>query len=159
MPLPWSLRNSQWVTLPESRTCFTVNSTLSREWLCLEFVQISIYAIWFPQFDRDDQHSPNGCFFLYGPLCVAGHFHLLFIKQRTLLGWNIGLKWCTVLYGVYMERIYFQLEFSALIEVDFYTKGQIKSNQNVFVTCTEYNKCRLYREMLTYEPLTNNAVQ
>ena len=24
---------------------------------------------------------------------------------------------------------------------------------------TEHNKCRLYREMLTYKPLTNSAVQ
>ena len=36
---------------------------------------------------------------------------------------------------------------------------QIKANQNVFVTCAEYNKCRLYCEMLTYKPLTNSAVQ
>jgi hypothetical protein len=35
----------------------------------------------------------------------------------------------------------------------------IKSNQTVFVTCTECNKCRPYREMFTYEPLTNSAVQ
>jgi hypothetical protein len=27
------------------------------------------------------------------------------------------------------------------------------------VTCAEYNRCRAYREMLTYKPLTNNAVQ
>ena len=32
------------------------------------------------------------------------------------------------------------------------------SNQMLCVTCT-YNKCRPYREMLTYKPLTNNAVQ
>jgi hypothetical protein len=36
---------------------------------------------------------------------------------------------------------------------------QIKSNQTLFVTCAEYNKCRLYSEMLTYKPLTNSAVQ
>ncbi|CDQ78334.1 unnamed protein product [Oncorhynchus mykiss] len=34
-----------------------------------------------------------------------------------------------------------------------------KSNQMLFVTCVEYNRCRPYREMLTYKPLTNNAVQ
>jgi hypothetical protein len=27
------------------------------------------------------------------------------------------------------------------------------------VTRAEYNKCGLYREMLTYKPLTNSAVQ
>uniref|UniRef100_A0A4W5Q993 P-type ATPase C-terminal domain-containing protein n=1 Tax=Hucho hucho TaxID=62062 RepID=A0A4W5Q993_9TELE len=31
---------------------------------------------------------------------------------------------------------------------------QYKSNQTLFVTCAEYN-----REMLTYKPLTNSAVQ
>jgi hypothetical protein len=35
----------------------------------------------------------------------------------------------------------------------------LPSNQMLFVTCTEYNRCRAYREMLTYKPLTNNAVQ
>ena len=34
----------------------------------------------------------------------------------------------------------------------------LMSNQIVFVTCAEYNKCRPYSEMLTYNPLTNNAV-
>ena len=34
-----------------------------------------------------------------------------------------------------------------------------KSNQILFVTCAEYNRCRPYRETLTYKPLTNNAVQ
>ena len=35
-----------------------------------------------------------------------------------------------------------------------------KSNQILFVTCAEYNRCsRPYREILTYKPLTNNAVQ
>ena len=33
------------------------------------------------------------------------------------------------------------------------------SNQTLFVTCVEYNKCRLYREMLTCQPLPNSAVQ
>jgi hypothetical protein len=33
-----------------------------------------------------------------------------------------------------------------------------KSNQTLFVTCAKY-KYRLYREMLTYKPLTNRAVQ
>uniref|UniRef100_A0A8K9V829 Diazepam binding inhibitor (GABA receptor modulator, acyl-CoA binding protein) n=1 Tax=Oncorhynchus mykiss TaxID=8022 RepID=A0A8K9V829_ONCMY len=33
------------------------------------------------------------------------------------------------------------------------------SNQTLFDTCAEYNKCRLYRETLTYKPLTNSAVQ
>ena len=28
-----------------------------------------------------------------------------------------------------------------------------------YVTCAEYNRCKPYREMLTYKPLTNNAVQ
>jgi hypothetical protein len=32
----------------------------------------------------------------------------------------------------------------------------IKSNF-VFVTCAEYNRCRFYCEMLTYEPFPNNA--
>ena len=36
---------------------------------------------------------------------------------------------------------------------------QIKSNPTLFATSAEYNKCRLYREMLTYKPLTNSAVQ
>ena len=35
----------------------------------------------------------------------------------------------------------------------------IKSNQTLFATCAEYNKCRLYCEMLTNMPLTNSAVQ
>jgi hypothetical protein len=26
------------------------------------------------------------------------------------------------------------------------------SNQSLFVTCAEYNRCRLYSEMLTYKP-------
>jgi hypothetical protein len=34
-----------------------------------------------------------------------------------------------------------------------------KSNQTLFVTCDEYNRCRPYSEMLTYKHLTNNAVQ
>uniref|UniRef100_A0A4W5MTU9 HERV-H LTR-associating 2b, tandem duplicate 1 n=1 Tax=Hucho hucho TaxID=62062 RepID=A0A4W5MTU9_9TELE len=34
-----------------------------------------------------------------------------------------------------------------------------KSNQIVFVTCAEYNRCRPYSEMLTHKPLTNNAVK
>ena len=29
----------------------------------------------------------------------------------------------------------------------------------LFITCTEYNRCGPYREMLTDKPLTNNAVQ
>ena len=33
------------------------------------------------------------------------------------------------------------------------------SKQILFVTCTEYNRCRPYSEMLTYKPLTNNAVK
>ena len=33
------------------------------------------------------------------------------------------------------------------------------SNQTLFATCAEYNKCRLYHEMLTFKPLTNSAVQ
>ena len=36
--------------------------------------------------------------------------------------------------------------------------NKIKSNQIVFVTSAEYNRCRLYSEMFTYKPLTNNAV-
>ena len=28
----------------------------------------------------------------------------------------------------------------------------------LFDTCNEYNRCRPYSEMLTYKPLTNNAV-
>jgi hypothetical protein len=39
-----------------------------------------------------------------------------------------------------------------------YTAGIIKSNNILFVTCAEYNRCRPYREMVTYNPLTNNAV-
>ena len=35
----------------------------------------------------------------------------------------------------------------------------IKSNQTLFATCTEYNKYRPYREILTYKPLTNSSVQ
>uniref|UniRef100_A0A4W5KLT8 Uncharacterized protein n=1 Tax=Hucho hucho TaxID=62062 RepID=A0A4W5KLT8_9TELE len=34
-----------------------------------------------------------------------------------------------------------------------------KSSQTLFATCAEYNKCRLYREMLTDKPLTNSSVQ
>ena len=34
-----------------------------------------------------------------------------------------------------------------------------KSNQTLFTTSSEYNKCRLYCEMLTYKPLTNSEVQ
>jgi hypothetical protein len=29
----------------------------------------------------------------------------------------------------------------------------------LFDTCAEYNKCRLYSEMLTDKPLTNSAAQ
>jgi hypothetical protein len=36
---------------------------------------------------------------------------------------------------------------------------KITTRQMLFVTCTEYNRCRPYREMLTYKPLTNNAAQ
>uniref|UniRef100_A0A4W5MEA8 Aminotransferase class V domain-containing protein n=1 Tax=Hucho hucho TaxID=62062 RepID=A0A4W5MEA8_9TELE len=32
------------------------------------------------------------------------------------------------------------------------------SNQILFVTCAEYNRCRPYSEMLTYKPLNNNAL-
>ena len=32
-------------------------------------------------------------------------------------------------------------------------------NKIVFVTCAEYNRCRTYREMLTYKPLTNNGAK
>jgi hypothetical protein len=34
-----------------------------------------------------------------------------------------------------------------------------RSNETLFVTCAENNKCRPYREMHTYNPLTNSAVQ
>lgn len=34
-----------------------------------------------------------------------------------------------------------------------------KPNQIVFVTCAEYNMCRLYSEMLTDKPITNHAVE
>ena len=51
-------------------------------------------------------------------------------------------------------------------EQEKYWKGQFRYGQMkrqikliVFVTCAEYNRCRLDREMLTYKPLTNNAVQ
>ena len=33
--------------------------------------------------------------------------------------------------------------------------SSIKSNQMLLVTCTEYNRCRLYSEMLTYKPIPN----
>ena len=35
----------------------------------------------------------------------------------------------------------------------------VRSNQIVFVTCAKHNRCWSYREMLTYMPFTNNAVQ
>ena len=42
--------------------------------------------------------------------------------------------------------------FPVILSVD-------KSNQIVFVTCAVYNRCsRPYSEVLTYKPLTNNAV-
>ena len=38
--------------------------------------------------------------------------------------------------------------------------ARVKSNQTLFVTCAEYNKCSgPYREMLTYKLLANSAVQ
>ena len=32
-----------------------------------------------------------------------------------------------------------------------------KSNQMLFVTCAEYNRCRPNREMLTYKPLNQHC--
>ena len=32
-------------------------------------------------------------------------------------------------------------------------------NQILFVTCAEYNRCRLYCDMLTYKLFPNNAVR
>jgi hypothetical protein len=36
--------------------------------------------------------------------------------------------------------------------------SKLKSNQIAFVTCYEYNRSRPHSEILSYEPLTNNAV-
>jgi hypothetical protein len=41
----------------------------------------------------------------------------------------------------------------------YFTVQPYLSNQTLFVTCAEYNKCRLYCGMHTYKPLTNSAVQ
>jgi hypothetical protein len=35
---------------------------------------------------------------------------------------------------------------------------KLKSNNILLITCAEYQRCRPYSEMLTYEPVTNNAV-
>ena len=48
---------------------------------------------------------------------------------------------------------------SAMVRSEQYVDGQCaKSNHILLVTCAEYNRCRPYSEMLTYEPLTDSAV-
>jgi hypothetical protein len=40
----------------------------------------------------------------------------------------------------------------ASASMDHFCIERVKSNQTLFVTCAEYNKCRPNSEMLTYKP-------